>query len=45
MRFSNMANSMVQQGIRGIVYGRNVIQQTHPKAIVEALMKIVHSTF
>ncbi|SHG62411.1 Fructose-bisphosphate aldolase class Ia, DhnA family [Fodinibius roseus] len=33
---------LMQQGIKGIVYGRNVIQHAHPKAMTEALMGIVH---
>jgi DhnA family fructose-bisphosphate aldolase class Ia len=34
--------TLMQQGAKGIVYGRNVIQHDHPKAITEALMAIVH---
>lgn len=34
--------ALMQQGIAGIVYGRNVIQHQNPKKIVEALMAIVH---
>lgn len=33
---------VMEQGARGIVYGRNVIQHRNPKAIVAALMAIVH---
>ncbi len=35
-------HTLLQQGARGIVYGRNVIQHTYPKAMVRALMMIVH---
>jgi DhnA family fructose-bisphosphate aldolase class Ia len=30
------------QGAAGIVYGRNVIQHSHPAAMTKALMAIVH---
>ena len=33
---------LMQQGARGIVYGRNVIQHTNPAGITRALMAIVH---
>lgn len=33
---------LMQQGVKGIVYGRNVIQHVHPIAMTEALMGIVH---
>ncbi|MBX3239163.1 MAG: aldolase [Chitinophagaceae bacterium] len=33
---------LMQQGIRGIVYGRNVVQHTNPKGMTRALMAIVH---
>lgn len=33
---------LMQQGARGIVYGRNVIQHPHPSGITRALMAIVH---
>lgn len=33
---------LMQQGIRGIVYGRNVVQHTNPKGMARALMAIVH---
>jgi DhnA family fructose-bisphosphate aldolase class Ia len=32
----------LEQGARGIVYGRNVIQHPRPAALVAALMGIVH---
>ncbi|MEM7738736.1 MAG: aldolase [Deinococcota bacterium] len=34
--------TLMQQGAKGIVYGRNVIQHDHPRAITEALMAVVH---
>src|SRR5690606_12144069 len=33
---------LMQQGGKGIVYGRNVIQHTHPSGMTRALMAIVH---
>jgi len=33
---------LMQQGVSGIVYGRNVIQHENPKGMTNALMKIVH---
>jgi fructose-bisphosphate aldolase, class I len=34
--------TLMGQGIRGIVYGRNIIQHENPAAMTQALMKIVH---
>ncbi len=34
--------TLMQQGIRGIVYGRNVIQHRHPASMTRALMAVVH---
>ena len=34
---------VMQQGAKGIVYGRNVIQHPKPAAMTQALMAIVHS--
>lgn len=34
--------SLMQQGVRGIVYGRNVIQHANPAGMTKALMSIVH---
>ena len=34
--------ALMQQGAKGIVYGRNVIQHSDPGGMTEALMKIVH---
>ncbi|MEM1365374.1 MAG: aldolase, partial [Pseudomonadota bacterium] len=33
---------LMEQGVAGIVYGRNVIQHEKPAAITRALMAIVH---
>ena len=33
---------VMDQGAAGIVYGRNIIQHSNPKAITKALMSIVH---
>lgn len=35
--------ALMQQGARGIVYGRNVIQHANPAAITRALMAVVHA--
>jgi DhnA family fructose-bisphosphate aldolase class Ia len=32
----------VRQGAKGMVYGRNVYQHDHPKAVVAALMSLIH---
>ena len=34
--------AVLEQGARGIVYGRNVIQHPRPAALVSALMGILH---
>jgi len=34
--------SLMEQGARGIVYGRNVVQHPHPDRMTRALMAIVH---
>ena len=34
--------AVLEQGARGIVYGRNVIQHPQPTALVAALMGILH---
>lgn len=34
--------ALMQQGVKGIVYGRNVIQHENPSGITKALMEIVH---
>ncbi len=33
---------LMQQGVAGIVYGRNVIQHPNPRGITQALMSMVH---
>ena len=33
---------LMKQGVKGIVYGRNVIQHSNPAGMVKALMTIVH---
>lgn len=33
---------LMKQGVKGIVYGRNIIQHSNPKGITEAFMAIVH---
>lgn len=33
---------LMQQGVKGIVYGRNVIQHTNPRGMTRALMAMVH---
>jgi DhnA family fructose-bisphosphate aldolase class Ia len=35
-------HKLMEQGVSGIVYGRNVIQHPNPKGITRALMAIVH---
>jgi len=34
--------TLMQQGAKGMVYGRNVYQHPNPKAVVKALMAIIH---
>jgi DhnA family fructose-bisphosphate aldolase class Ia len=34
--------ALVQQGVSGIVYGRNIFQHSHPQRMVRALKAIVH---
>jgi fructose-bisphosphate aldolase, class I len=34
--------AVIEQGARGIVYGRNVIQHPDPGAMVRALRAVVH---
>ena len=34
--------ALIQQGVAGIVYGRNVIQHANPAGMTRALMAIVH---
>jgi class I fructose-bisphosphate aldolase len=34
--------ALVAQGARGLVYGRNIYQHANPKAVVAALMAVIH---
>src|SRR5205823_3402888 len=34
--------ALLKQGAAGIVYGRNIIQHSHPARITRALMAVVH---
>jgi class I fructose-bisphosphate aldolase len=34
--------ALVAQGARGLVYGRNIYQHANPRAVVAALMAIIH---
>lgn len=34
--------TLIEQGVAGIVYGRNVIQHTNPSGMTKALMAVVH---
>lgn len=38
----NRTYTLMQQGVKGIVYGRNVIQHPSPAGMTKALMSIVH---
>jgi DhnA family fructose-bisphosphate aldolase class Ia len=38
----NRTHALMQQGARGIVYGRNIIQHPDPAGITRALMAVVH---
>lgn len=35
-------HELMKQGVKGIVYGRNVIQHPNPSGMTRALMAIVH---
>lgn len=35
-------HALMQQGVRGIVYGRNIIQHPNPAGMTRALMSLVH---
>jgi len=37
--------NLMKQGVKGIVYGRNIIQHEKPAAMTKALMKVVHEGF
>ena len=34
--------ALIAQGAKGLVYGRNIYQHATPKAVVAALMAIIH---
>ena len=34
--------ALMKQGARGMVYGRNIYQHSNPKAVVNALMAMIH---
>ncbi|TIW66592.1 MAG: aldolase, partial [Mesorhizobium sp.] len=34
--------ALLRQGAKGLVYGRNIYQHANPKAVVNALMAMVH---
>ncbi|MEO0943954.1 MAG: aldolase [Pseudomonadota bacterium] len=38
----NRTNALMQQGAKGIVYGRNVIHHVNPAGMTKALMAVVH---
>jgi class I fructose-bisphosphate aldolase len=38
----NRTYGLMEQGAKGIVYGRNVIQHANPAGMTKALMSIVH---
>jgi DhnA family fructose-bisphosphate aldolase class Ia len=44
MEILSRTHALMQQGARGIVYGRNVVQHAHPKRMTRALMAVVHES-
>ncbi|RST85362.1 aldolase [Aquibium carbonis] len=36
------SSTLMKQGAKGMVYGRNIYQHQNPKAVVDALMAIIH---
>src|SRR5690606_34123182 len=38
----NKSAALMKQGAKGMVYGRNIYQHASPKAVVSALMAIIH---
>jgi DhnA family fructose-bisphosphate aldolase class Ia len=38
----NRTYGLIEQGAKGIVYGRNVVQHSNPAGMTKALMAIVH---
>jgi len=39
----NKSAALMKQGAKGLVYGRNIYQHANPKAVVNALMALIHS--
>lgn len=37
------SSALLRQGAKGLVYGRNIYQHDNPKAVVNALMAMIHS--
>jgi DhnA family fructose-bisphosphate aldolase class Ia len=35
--------ALMKQGAKGMVYGRNIYQHANPKAVVNALMAMIHN--
>ena len=38
----NRTSALMEQGAKGIVYGRNVIHHANPAGMTKALMAVVH---
>ncbi|TIT77477.1 MAG: aldolase, partial [Mesorhizobium sp.] len=36
------SSALLRQGAKGLVYGRNIYQHANPKAVVNALMAMIH---
>lgn len=39
----NKSSALLKQGAKGLVYGRNIYQHDNPKAVVNALMAMIHT--
>ncbi|MBN9217193.1 MAG: aldolase [Mesorhizobium sp.] len=39
----NKSAALLKTGVRGLVYGRNIYQHSNPKAVVGALMALIHN--
>ncbi len=39
----NKSSALLKQGAKGLVYGRNIYQHDNPKAVVNALMAMIHA--
>jgi DhnA family fructose-bisphosphate aldolase class Ia len=37
------SSALLRQGAKGLVYGRNIYQHANPKAVVNALMAMIHN--